>query len=98
MYKDAMSRRLIWNSNELVFENNTSVGVAGIASHMPDVFGEELANRWNAAIPQDNTEEKQNGLTTGDKSEPEDICADCITESCDSRGLEVTECTGRVTG
>ena len=52
MCKNHMSRKLIWNSNELVFENNPSVGVAGISPHMSDVFGEEIAVRWNSAIAQ----------------------------------------------
>lgn len=40
--------KLIWNGNELVFEAYSKFGVAGIASEMPDGFGEEIAKRWNA--------------------------------------------------
>jgi len=39
--------KLIWNGNELVFEAYPNIGVAGIAPNMPDIFGEELANRFN---------------------------------------------------
>jgi len=38
---------LMWNSNELVFEAYPNIGVAGIAPHMPDKFGEQLAKAYN---------------------------------------------------
>lgn len=45
-----------------------------------------------------NTAEPITQPLKGDKSKPADICSDCITESCDSRGTGVNKCTGKVTG
>ena len=40
-------QKMIWNNNELVFEDKPGSGVAGIAPDMPDELGEEIAKRWN---------------------------------------------------
>jgi hypothetical protein len=42
--------KMIWNGNELVFESHPDVGIAGIASNMPDKLGEEIAHRFNNQI------------------------------------------------
>lgn len=39
---------MAWSGNEIVFIDDPSVGVAGIAGDVPDNLGEEIVKRWNA--------------------------------------------------
>jgi hypothetical protein len=42
-----MKQKMIWNENELVFEDDINKGVAGIAPTEDDELGMEIAKRWN---------------------------------------------------
>ena len=42
--------RMLWNGNELIFEDEPNVGVAGIAPDQSDELGQQIADRWNAAM------------------------------------------------
>lgn len=44
-------RKLLFNGNEIVFEDEPNSGVAGIASGLPDEFAKMLVQRWNDAEP-----------------------------------------------
>ena len=44
-------RKMIFNGNEIVFEDAPTVGVAGISSNMPDELAEMIVKRWNDAEP-----------------------------------------------
>lgn len=44
------NKQITWNGNELVFAKEPTIGVAGIASNMPDELGKEIAERWNKGI------------------------------------------------
>jgi hypothetical protein len=39
--------KMVWNGNEIVFENYPNIGIAGVPDGMPDEFAEELVRRWN---------------------------------------------------
>ena len=42
-----LDRKMLWNGNEIVFEDSPNTGVAGISHDMPDELAEELVRRWN---------------------------------------------------
>lgn len=47
-------RRMVWNGNELVFDDKPLCGVAGIAPGQPDSLGEEIALAYNAYFASSN--------------------------------------------
>lgn len=42
-----LNRKLVWNGNEIVFEDEPNVGVAGIGNNVPEEVAEEIVRRWN---------------------------------------------------
>ena len=44
------TRTMYWNGNEIVFNDDSSVGVAGIADGQPDELAEEIVRRWNLVV------------------------------------------------
>ena len=44
---DAKEIKMIWNGQELVFEDMPMIGIAGLAPNTPDEYGERLAKAWN---------------------------------------------------
>ena len=44
------TRTMYWNGNEIVFNDESSVGIAGLAPGQPDELAEEIVRRWNAVI------------------------------------------------
>ena len=40
--------KMLWNGNEIVFENFSNHGVAGISHDMPDSLAKTIMLRWNA--------------------------------------------------